>query len=157
MNTSLPTFLDALHAALDARPGLAGVNIFTCPVAPEDLGKEALELANDVPVEEPRAERSMGSTGLEEEYQVPGNAICFKTAKQGAPAINDAAKKARDRAYAILEEIVDEVAANDTMSGTVRDVTITAQRWTQGMAPENRLGRFCRVEFTLTVTAGVTP
>lgn len=155
MNTTLPTFLDALRTALAARSGLDDVIVFTCPVAPEDLGKQAIELANEVAVDQHRL--GMGETTLDEEYTLPGSIIVFRTAKQGGQAINTAAKAARDRADAILEEIVDEVTTNDTMSATVRDVTITMQRWSQGMAPENRLGRFCRVEFTLTVTASVTP
>jgi len=155
MNTTLPTFLDALRAALVNRAGLAGVNVFTCPVTPDDLGKQAIELANEVPIEQNRL--SLNSTVLNEEYTLPGAIIAFRTAKQGGQAINTAAKAARDRVDAILEEVVDEITTNDTMAGTVRDVTITMQRWTQGMAPENRLGRYCRVEFTLTVTACVTP
>jgi len=155
MNTTLPTFLDALRAALANRAGLAGVSVFTCPVAPDDLGKQAIEIANEVEIEQHRL--SLSATTLDEEYPVPGAIIVYRTAKQGTQAINSAAKLARDRADAIMEEVVDEITTNDTMSGTVRDVTITMQRWTQGMAPENRLGRFCRVEFTLTVTACVTP
>jgi len=155
MNTTLPIFLDALQAALVARPGLAEVNVFTCPVDPHDLGEQAIELANEVAVEQKR--ESMASDDLDEEYVVTGAIVIFRTAAPGVQAINTAAKAARDRADEILEEIVDEISGNDTMTNTVRDVTITHQIWAQGMAPENRLGRFCRVEFTLTVTASVTP
>jgi len=155
MNTTLPTFLDALRSALVLRAGLDHVNVFTCPVDPHDLGEQAIELANEVMVEQKR--ESMDSDDLDEEYVVTGAIIVYRTAAPGAQAINLAAKAARDRADAILEEIVDEVSTNDTMTGTVRDVTITQQIWAQGMAPENRLGRFCRVNFSLTVTASVTP
>jgi len=155
MNTTLPTFLDALRAALAIRAGLAQVNVFTCPVSPDALGEQAIEFANGVDIEQRRL--AMSETTLDEEYAVPGSIIAFRTAKQGTQATNSAAKLARDRVDAILEEVVDEITTNDTMSGTVRDVTISGQHWTQGMAPEGRLGRYCRVEFTLTVTASVTP
>ena len=155
MNTTLPTFLDALQAALAARGGLAGVNVFSCPVDPEDMGKEAIELAKEVTIDQVR--ESMASTVLSETYEVTGAVLVHRTSKQGTGSINNAAKAARDRAHAILEELVDEISTNDTMTGTVRDVTITTHRWAQGMSPENRLGRFARVEFTLTVGASVTP
>ena len=153
--TTLPAFLDALAAALVLRAGLAGVAVFTCPVRPEELGDEAIELADTVEVAQGRA--AMSSTDVEESYEVKGSVIVFRTAKPGASAINTAAKAARDRATAIIEEVTDEVSGNATMSATVRDVTIAAQSWSQGYAPENQLGRFCRIEFTLRCEAHVTP
>ena len=147
---TLPAFLDATYTALHNRAGLASVNVFTCPVDPAQLGKEAIELADSVEVTQARA--SLGSDDLEESYDVKGSVLVFA---QGTS--NAAAKVARDRALAILEEVTDEIAGNETMTSTVRDVTITGQTWTQGYAPEGQLGRFCRVEFTLACEAHVTP
>ena len=138
-----------------ARGGLSGVNVYTCPVRPEDLGKEAIELADAVEIEQYPA--AMSSTNVEESYQVKGSILVFRTAKPGTTAINTAAKAARDRAAAILEEVTDELSSNDTMTATVRDVTITGQTWTQGYAPENHLGRSCHIGFTLSCVATVTP
>jgi len=153
--TSLPAFLDALHDALVDRTGLDGVNVFTCPVDPLDLGREAIEFANEVQAKPSR--QAMGSTVIAEEYEVPGAIVVNRTAKPGADQINAAAKAARDRTAAILAEVTNELSTNDTLDGTVTDVAISDERWVQGMAPENRLGRYCRVEFRLTCKASVTP
>ena len=156
--SSLPTFLDALATALAARPGLAGVNVFTCPVPPESLGAEGIELAAETLIEQLPA--AMGSSELEESYQVRGSVLVAKPivgATSATASINTAAKAARDRCAAIIEEVTDELATNSTMTATVRDVGIVEQTYHQGLAPEAQLGRVCWVEFTLAVEAHVTP
>ena len=153
--TTLSAFLDELATQLAARSGLAGVNVFTCPVRPEELGTEAIELAAETVIEQGR--RAMNSTTQEESYEVTGSVLAYRSIPPASGGINTAAKAARDRAEAILEEVIDEVATNDTMTAKVRDVQLTGQTWRQGYAPEGQLGRFCSVEFTLTVGASVTP
>lgn len=156
--TTLPTFLDALVAALQLRAGLAGVLVFSCPVAPEHLGTEGIEFAEEVSVTQQRA--AMGSTHVEEEYPVSGSILVLASIPKKASlaeSINAAAKVARDRCAAILEEVTDELATNDAMTATVRDVRIASQTWRQGMAPEGQMGRACWCEFSLEVTAHVTP
>lgn len=153
--TTLPAFLDELATQLAARTGLAGVNIFTCPVRPEDLGEEAIELAAETVIEQ--RQRAMNSTTQEEEYDVTGSILAYRPVPPVSGGINTAAKAARDRVEAIIEEVIDEVATNDTMTAKVRDVQLTGQTWKQGYAPEGQLGRFCSVEFTLSVAASVTP
>lgn len=150
--TSLPGLLDALVDALRSRSRLSGVNIFSCPVSPEDLGLEGIEFAEEVAVDQTHA--AMGSTELEETYTVTGSLlVAAPMAKRGT---NVSAKAARDRCAAILAEIVDEMADNDTMSGSVRDVQIASQSWHQGIRPDPP-ARVCWVEFALNVTARVTP
>jgi hypothetical protein len=156
--TTLPAFMDALVTALQARIGLAGVNIYSGPVAPEDLGSEGIEFAEEVSVEQTRA--AMNSTDQEETYTVGGSILVAKSfgaSTSAVATINVAAKAARDRVAAILEEVTDQLATSDTMTGTVRDVRIASQTWRQGMAPEGQLGRVCWCEFTMEVTAHVTP
>lgn len=150
--TTLPAFLDALATALGARAGLSGVKVFTAPVDPGELGKEAIELGDEVDIEQERA--SMSSTVLEESYPVPGSIMCFAPIKTTS---NAAAKTARDRCATILEELTDELSTNDDMTNTVRDCRIATQKWRQGMAPEGQLGRVCWVQFTIEVEAQVTP
>ena len=156
--TTLPEFLDALIGKLQARTALAGVNVYSCPVAPESLGKEGIELAEEVEIED--APAALNSTDVEEKYTVNGSVMVTKpmVGKTSAVAtINVAAKAARDRAEVILEEVMDELATNDTMTSTVRDAQLVSQTWHQGMAPEGQIGRVCWVEFSIAVEAHVTP
>jgi len=156
--TALPALLDALVAALQARPGLAGVNVYGCPVAPEDLGKEAIELAAETDVVQTIA--AMDSTDVEEAFDVKGSIVCFTPMPAGASTaatINGAAKTVRDRACAILGEIESELATNDTVTATVRDAHATSIKVNQGMAPEGQLGRWCAIEFTISAEAHTTP
>ena len=155
--TALPGFIDALAALLTLRAGLAGVHVFTCPVAPEDLGSEAIELAPETSVEQQVA--AMGSHDIEEAFDVRGSIVCYQamTGSGAVTSINVAAKAARDRACAILEEVTDALAGDDTVSGSVRDAQITGITLRQGMAPEGQLGRLCQVEFTIHAEAQTTP
>jgi len=156
--STFPDFIDALVAALQLRAGLAGVSIYSGPVTPEDLGQESIELAEDVEIEQSRA--SMGSTEMEESYSVPGSILVaapIAPKSDMATTINTATKAVRDRAFAILHEVVDELAGNDEMTNTVRDVVMERLSFHQGAAPEGQLGRIAWVEFSMKVEARVTP
>jgi hypothetical protein len=156
--TTLGPFIDALVAALQVRPGLARVNIFGCPVDPEDLGSEGIEFAEEVSIEQ--APAAMMSTAKEESYAVSGSILVAAAAaplSSPVATVNGAAKVARDRCLAIVEEVTDELATNDTMSATVRDAQIVSMDVHQAMAPEAQLGRICWAEFVIAVKARVTP
>ncbi len=156
--STLPAFLDALVAALEARPGLAGVTIYSGPVAPEDIGEAGIEFAEDVSIDQTRA--AMGSTDMDESYSVTGSVLAAAPIVPKATktaTINAAAKVARDRAFAILHEITAELATNDDMTDTVRDVAIATLDVHQAMAPEAQQGRACWVEFSLSVVARTSP
>lgn len=156
--TALPGFLDALAALLTLRAGLSGVRVFTCPVDVADLGEEAIELAHETSVERELA--AMSSTDVEESFDVKGSIVCYHAMTSGVDpvaTINAAAKTVRDRACAILEEVTDALAADDTVSGSVRDAQVTAVTMRQGMGPETQLGRLCQIEFTISAEAHVTP
>lgn len=156
--TALPGFLDALVALLAARGGLAGVRIFSCPVDVSDLGEEAIELARETSVDQELA--AMASRDIEESFDVTGSIVCYHAMPSGAGAvatINAAAKVVRDRACAILEEVTDALAADDTVSGSVRDAQISGITMRQGPGPETQLGRLCQIEFTVSAQAHTTP
>ena len=155
--TSLPAFLDAFVTQLQERDGLAGVAVYSCPVAPEDLGAEGIEMAAEVTVSQARA--AMGSDDLEEEYEVSGSVLVYSPLSGGGrvEAVNAAAKRARDHCEELLAEIADQLADDDTADASVRDVGFSAQTWHQGMAPESQMGRVCWCEFRLAVRAHVTP
>lgn len=155
--TALPAMLDALVAALQLRAGLTGVRVFSAPVAPESLGMEAIELADETDIEQSAA--AMGSSDIEELLAVKGSIICFSPMPGSGPvdSINLAAKECRDRACAILEEVTDELASDDTIGGSVRSAAISSVTVAQGLAPEGQLGRWCRVAFTVSAEAHTTP
>lgn len=156
--TSLPDFLDAFAAQLQERPGLSGVNVFTCPVAPEDLGAEGIELAEEVTIAQERI--SLSSDDMDETYPVNGSILVlapYAPAAGPVAGINAAAKAARDRCEEILHELADQLADDDTADGSVSDVAMASQTWRQGMAPEGQMGRVCWCEFTLEVSNRLTP
>jgi hypothetical protein len=155
--SSIGPFLDAMTTALAARVGLAGVVVYSCPVPPEALGKEAIELAPSVEVTQEAA--AMSSSHITEGYDVKGSILVSIAMAPGAtkPAtINAAAKASRDRALAIYDEVRDYLAAAPTVSGTVLGAEVGGLTLEQGFAPEGQLGRSCRIEFTISVEAHVT-
>ena len=146
--SSIPTFLDALKAALVIRAGLTGVNIFTGPVDPESegpeaivFGAEAIETTTEFPTV-PRLE-------CWETYILTGR---IWVAKPGAG--ETVIKAARDRAFALLEQVHDELATNDEMTATVTDVRPVGWRLEQGIVENERQ---CRITFSLRVEARFTP
>lgn len=156
--TAVPSFLDALTTALTTRPGLAAVAVFGAPVAPEQLGKAAIELAASVEVQQEAA--AMSSRDISETFTVKGSILAASPLAPGAtmPAtINAAAKSARDKALAIYAEIADCLADDQTVSGSVLGADVGGITLEQGFAPEGQLGRVCHIEFTIAAEAHTTP
>lgn len=142
--SSLGAFLDAVRAALLARPGLAGVRIFTAPVGEQDIGAENIVFA----VEKTRVDQDYPTVPQRESfetYNVEGR-IWIVTPGGGEAAI----KAARDRALAILTQVQSECIANDTMTGSVRDVLLISYELEQ-FALDG--ARDCRIAFILKVQA----
>ena len=151
--STLPAFLDAFVAALQLRGGLAGVRVFGCPVVPEDLGEEGIELAEEVSVDTSRD--SMNSE--REDYTVNGSVLVLAPMVRGASpqsTINATAKVARDRCNAIVAEVADELLTDCTVGGVVVDAQLDGITFHQGMAPEGQMGRACWCEFSVKVWAG---
>jgi hypothetical protein len=156
--STFPLFMDALAAQLILRAGLSGVAVFTAPVAPENAGEEAIVLAPETSIEQTVA--AMSSTDIEEVYDVKGLILVYHAQAPGATlvgTINAGAKAARDRAFAIFEEVVDQLTTDATVSGTVRDARTTTVTVQQGLAPEGQLGRVCQIEFVIQAEAHTTP
>lgn len=152
--TTLPAFLDALRTNLTALAGLSGVSVFTGPVDHLSIGEEAIVFA----VETTTANftyRTLPHVEVFEEYDVEGRVWVVKPGG-GETVI----KTARDRAAAILEQVVDELAAhNSPTSATqaafgVDDARVVS--WTlEQLAIDG--GRDCRLTFLIRVTAKFTP
>ena len=151
-------FLDALAAQLSARAGLAKVRVYTAPVAPEDLGEEAIELGEEIPITQEQA--AMGKSDMMENVTIHGSILVSKPYPRKTTrveTINAGAKTARDRAVAIFGELASECGDNPTMAtgtppvATVLGVDVTSMTMHQGEAPEAQLGRSCWIEFDLTL------
>ena len=145
--SSLGAFLDALRDALGERHGLTGVRVFTGPVGEKDIGAENIVLAGE-------------ETGVDQDYPTVPQRESFESydvvgsiwiVKQGGG--ESAIKAARDRALEILTEVQSECIANDTMTGTVRDVLLVSFTMTQFALDA---ARDCRIAFTLRVQAHYT-
>jgi len=152
--TTVGAFLDAFCTKLVTRGGLAGVHVFTGPVDDISIGEEAIVFA----VDETSAEfsyRTLPHIEVFEEYDVEGRIWVVK------PGAGEAAIKAtRDRALAIFEQVVDELATDNTSTAAtvtalaVDDARVTGWELTQVVIDG---GRDCRLAFTVSVKAKFTP
>lgn len=148
VQSSIPAFLDALKALLDARAGLIGPPLVT--VSTGDLGtetpREAIVLYGT-----PTAEREevgmRGPAGFSYDHNVTvAGAIWIVKAGQGETVI----KQARDRAFAVLNEVDATLAASPSVSSTCYFAAVTADVLEQGA---NDDGRWCQISFTITYRA----
>lgn len=142
MATSVvPAFLDAFRARLLARPGLAGVQVATGPLA-EDTALESIQLFR---VDIDQVWAAQGGRSREETGTLTG-AIWIVKPGADEPTI----KTARDRAYALLAEIESDLRADPSVNGTVRVAQLASADLTQGV---NESGRVAQVTFTVNLTA----
>jgi len=147
--TAIGSFLDGLRTALDARPGLAGVAIFTAPVSHLDIGDEAIVFAVGSVKGEYGYRIGAPHVIVSEQFSVDGRVWIVKGGS-GEETI----KEARDRALEILEEVHDELATNDTVSGIVRDARVVSVTLDQYVIDG---GRDCRLAFDIRVQSEFTP
>jgi hypothetical protein len=152
--TTLPAFLDNLRTQLLAVSALSGVDVFTGPVDYVAVGAEAIVFCVE-PTTADFIYRTLPHLEVFEEYAVEGRIWVVK-----AGAGETVIKAARDRAAAILECVVDELAAHNSPTTAtqaafgVDDARVTA--WTlEQLAIDG--GRDCRLSFTVSVTAKFTP
>ena len=150
--STLPAFLDELRDALSARQGLVGVTIWTGSMPPERLGRESVVLAatGDKITAEYNYRIGTQRVLTDEEYDV-----LARVETRSDDAGETGAQAVRDRAFAILGEIHDYLAANDTVGATVADARITG--WEYEAGPYAEGGRICRVAITIRVESQFTP
>jgi hypothetical protein len=152
--STVGTLLDTFRTKLVARTGLAGVAVHTGAVDEISIGTEAIVFA----VEDTKVDyryRTLPHLEVFEEYVIEGR-IWIVKAGGGETVI----KSARDRALAILEEVADELATDNTSTATtvsalgVNDARLTG--WTLSQYPIDG-GRDCRIAFNVDVSATFTP
>jgi hypothetical protein len=146
MSTSaIGAVLDAIQAGLSAE--FATVNIFTGPVSREEAGLECI-VFGDCRLTEERG--AMGGTKLEM-WDVDG-VVYTASDKHWVGSTEETIRASRDRTLALFATV--ETYLNDTYTGALPDVEITAAEMQEGYDPE---GRWCALTFTLEVKATKNP
>ena len=147
--STCPAFLTALRDALSERAGLRDVAVFTAGLRDENMPPEAIVFAVDAfsstyeyPVGTPMTE-------CYEEYLVEGR---LQVLRPGSG--EDVIAAARERAFAILNEVAQELRANDTLDDVVDDVRLIGWKLLQEAAD---VGRYASLSFNLRVQAHFTP
>lgn len=150
---TLPDFLDGLRTALVARAGLAGVNVFTAPVDEVSMGKECIILAYEaesVEVEQPIMGRHENFEGMD-----VGGFIWVNKPGAGETVI----AAARDRAFAILEQVIDLLDSYTTTAATQTAIIVDQADVTgytlEQVAQDSE--RHCFLRFQIRARARFTP
>lgn len=136
-----PDFLDALKTRLEARAGLAGVQINSAPMG-ADTAREAITLHA---LEGEQSWAALGQERKKDNFTVTGTTWINK------PGANDAiAKEARDRAAALLAEVEAEMKNGfTTVDGSqIRKLNLSNVGLAQGA---NDQGRWAQVTFSIDV------
>ncbi|HTE69092.1 MAG TPA: hypothetical protein VK942_10095 [Actinomycetes bacterium] len=146
--SSIPAFFDALKALLDARAGIIGPPLVT--VATGDLAadtpKESIVLFG-TPTANREAVGLRGPQGISHDHNVVvAGAIRVVKPGQGETVI----KAARDRAYAVLAELENQLKATPTVSDTCKFAAVTDDPLEQGANDE---GRWAQISFQITYRA----
>jgi hypothetical protein len=160
--STIGTFLDSLATLLKARQGLAGVAVYTAPVADVSLlGAEHIVIGVEPIDDDYQYLVGTPMQHIDEQYPIEGyciSAAAIPPTKTEADAI----KTVRDRALAILEQVYDQLrTSNETTAITegalgVQDARITRLRMTQTINDEP-FARICEIRFTIRVRATFTP
>ncbi len=147
MSTSqIGDVLDALVDGLRARAVLSEVQVFSAPVSLEESGLESIEFGDAELEDEPLA---MGGNKTET-WSV--ECFCVGQAKSWDGDTETTIRSARDRTLALFAEV--ETYVNDTYTGSLPDVNVTAGKLESGYGPETRA---CRLTFTLRILAHKNP
>lgn len=109
--STAPTFMNALHDALVARPNLAGVRVNYGPALP-DPGRESVNILG---LAGEQSFAGLGQLAKEEVYTVEVLILVIREGQQTQPAV--------ERAYALMGELENqlrETLTSPTMGNTVR-------------------------------------
>lgn len=146
--STVPTFLQAFRQGLQARPGLAGVDVSLVPTA-DTTSVEQIILVNGRI--EGAQERFAMARVRQDGYRIPGQLDAF-----GADVDTDLAfQEAFSRAGAILAEIGQELEHNKPVVGTTTLEGLLAEIAYTPLVVDNG-GWVCRCEFVIEYRATVT-
>jgi hypothetical protein len=128
----------AFKTQLEARGGLAGVEVYDHEVAVPDRAREFIIIGD---WEQDDTHFAMGGR-FEETVDITGRVVARKP---------DTAKAARDRALAILKEVKDQLVADAGTNNTAKDAHFRRARGEERIWADS--GRECEIEFTVNVRA----
>lgn len=145
--STIPACLDALVTRLQARPGLAGVEVTSGPLGIDDTAAESIQFDN---VEADQDWASAIRRSRDETYTIRG---FLWIVQPGAdePAI----KAARDRAFELFDELALALHEDPTLGGVVRTAQVRRPRLDQGIWGDG--SRAARIQFAIEVSARLTP
>lgn len=121
--------MDALHTALAARSGLAGVRVNYGPALP-DPGRESVNILG---LEGQQEWAALGRLAKDEIYTVEVMILVIREGQQTQPAV--------ERAYDLLAELEDQLRENSnspTASGTVRVAAVSSVNLEVGASDTTR-------------------
>lgn len=129
--SGVPTLIPNLVALLDARPGLAGVQITPAPVDLSETEPESIQIDNTEPTREWAA---LGRQAREEEFY-----LGFTVSVVVAGGDRAAMLAALLRVYALLAEIEVALRADPSVGGAVHVAHVARTALTQIPTPEGRM------------------
>ena len=146
--STVPAFLDALKAALDARNIAAtggGTIAVTTAASGEPVPPECIQLFRTTADQQWTL---LGNRRRREQYTVYGG-IYAQIAGYGEPT----AKAARDRAYALLAELEQTLRADPSVGGSVRQAELLTAELDQGITRggDDEGARFATLAFSIGV------
>ncbi len=141
--STVPALLTALAGRLRNRAGLAGVAVATAP----DAAGTPAEVIEFLDTAQDQEFAALGGRRREERYEVRG---AIFVARLGAGEAT--ATEARERAYALLAEIENELRADPTVGGAIQTAEVARVNLQQGASPD---GRLAALEFWLRVRARI--
>ena len=149
--TTLPLFLDTFSAMLRDRNGLDGVSIFTGLIVDQaQLGLEYILLAPEEVDVTYLYDIGTPMQTVEEVYSVPGQLLgVVDGTGEGAIAA------ARDRGFALLDEVHRALRVSDTADDSVWDCRLASYKAAQLIFDNAR--RCCSIDFSIHVQAIFTP
>lgn len=138
---------DALKTMLQARAGLAGVTILTAAVALPDEARETITLGAWVTAFDFHAMDSGTGSGLfREDHDLSG---LLEVRKGGGDETT--VKAVRDRACALMAEVVTGCHVDHKLGGLVLDVHVSTITVAEGIWRPT--GRTCTIDFTIVAAA----
>jgi hypothetical protein len=129
--SSVPNVFDELTAQLEAREGLADVNILSAYLD-DTQRRDALML---IDVEADQEWGALGNRRIDEDYVIRGAIWIYRRGSDDKVAM----KAARDRAYAVFGELVEQVRGDPRINQTVRQSIPSVGNLTQWYDSETRL------------------
>lgn len=139
--STVPAFLDALKAGLEARAGLSAVQVSTALLDGESRS-ESIQMAR---VDQDEDWGPIGARTKDENYEV---AMVIWKVQPGAGEAT--AKTARDRVYAILAEVAAWLRENPRPLAGVMVAAMSNADLDQGVNPD---GRWAQLTFAVRVEA----